>query len=277
MTFLWIFRITFNVENIVEVSANKNTMDFGTYNHTFTNSFKTLANSKENTMFSTQINRIYNDWRDYQCNYYLYMPYVNIIPLDVNEIMDRTLTVTYIFDVVSTTIKYYIKVNNVTIRTVEGNVRFSLPMSASNIAQGFANKLNGASQILQGSMEITKGVIQTGANPLATVSGVTNAVNGGFNLFKGLQDIQRPSPKVYSGNYSNTCAFYDELNCYMIIESDTILYNGIKEKYNIPDNRVAPLSTCSGYTEIDNIDLEVNATESERAKIEEMLLKGFYV
>lgn len=289
--FIDMFALPFDVAPLVINSMSRNKMDFGTYEHTFTNTYKVISKPKEITMFSTKINPIFNDWRDYQLNISLYLPYCNIIALPVEDIMNNLLTCTFIFDITSCTIKYFIKVDNITILTCEGVVRYELPLSASNNIQGFRQKLGGASQIINSSINYNNTQINTAVGTIGAAlnedwEGVANEYlnqrqskyNLALGIAKGVIDIKRPTPKNYSGNYSSSCAFYDELNAYLIIEQANLIYSdSIKNNFNLPDNRVSTLSSCHGYTEIDYIDLQSSCTQSERDSIINLLSNGFYV
>lgn len=284
--FIDMFALPFNVENVVETSSSSHTMDFGTYSHTFDNNFKTIKGAKEFTMCTATIPPFYDDWRDYQCTMYLYLPYVNFIELNIDEFFNKILKVTAIFDVASATIKYFIKVDNVTVQTVEGSVRVGLPLSASNNVQGFMQKIGGASQIIQGVQSNFNNKVQGLENGLTgNIGGAIGNVasdpsvkfNVVTNIIGGVREIMRPTPKIYSGNYSSSCAFYDELQCYIVIERPNMLYDTkIINQYNLPDNRVSTLATCSGYTLIDNIDLNVNCSEDIRQEILQILYNGVY-
>lgn len=286
--FIDLFALPFEVTPLVINSIAKNKMDFGTYEHTFSNTFKIISRPKEVTMFSTKITPIFNDWRDYQLSFSLYLPYCNFIHLPLDEIMNGTLSCTFVFDVASATVKYFIKSNNITIQTVEGSVRYGLPLSASNNLQGFMQKFGGASQIVGSSLNYRDTKINSSADILGAgskgdVGGVFKGyyaqqrakLDLGVGIAKGVVDIMKPTPKEYSGNYSNSCAFYDELEAYLIIEQADIVYPAeIQKTYNLPDNRVANIGSCTGYFEASNVEVVGNATAGEKAEIINLLASG---
>lgn len=287
--FIDMFALPFEVSPIVTDKHNRHNMDFGTYEHTFENSFNIISKPKEIMMFETDINTIFKDWRDYQLNIYLYLPYCNIISLPVDMIMNKSLRCTFVFDVVSCCIKYFIKSANVTIMTVEGSVRYGLPLSASNNLQGFMQKLGGASQIISAKQEYEGGVYNMAGSIGKLAEGDAEGIGGlikskhqvqnsYFTLGKGIANILKPTPKEYNGNYSNSTAFYDELSAYLIIEQANIMYpTNIISNYNLPDNRVAKISTCTGYAQFSNVELETSATITEQEEILSLLASGVIV
>lgn len=263
------FALPFTLNEFRDVQANTD-MYFGNYRHTFSNSYNLIIrNNRLKNVFSTFITPIYNDWRDYLTNVYIYLPFVNIQPLQYEEIVNKTLSCQVGVDIATGTIKYYLRSNGVVIQTFEGCVRQTMPISSNDSYSASMNKIGGASQILQ-ALPSTATSIATG-----NVGGVVGGVGG---LFGGGMDILKQTPHATTGNYSSATAFFDELNTYLIYEQTNVLYgDNIKEQYNLPDNRVGYLNSCNGYTVIDDIELNISASEDIRNDIKTLLSNGVYI
>lgn len=293
-----LFALPFTIAEFRDVQSN-NDMYFGNYKHTFSNSYNLIIrNNKLKTVFSTFIAPVYNDWRDYLTNVYIYLPFVNIQPLNYNEIVGKTLSCQVAVDIATGNIKYFLRVNGVVIQTIEGTVRQTLPISATDSYSSTMNKIGGASQILQGVVGagVGGGSIYNSATKMCTVGRGKKAYNvndpdiygmiGGFggvgggigSIASGMMQIIKEPPRNVSGNYSSATAFFDELNAYLIYEQTNVLYNeNIINQYNLPDNRVNYLSSCNGYTVVDDIELNISASEDIRNDIKTLLSNGVYI
>lgn len=286
-----LFALPFSIDYFV-TKQSENRMFFGSYDKTFNNSFNKIVRTNIlKNVFNTFISPTYNDWRDYMCNVYIYLPYVNIQPLDINEIMNKNLSCKVGVDVTTGSIKYYLFANGVMIKTIEGNVRQNLPMSATDYYGASMNKIGGASQVLSGAISVSsigasfgskainnrqlaKKGLETQENNL-NIGGIMGGVN---NMFNGFNEIVKDPPKSVSGNYSSSSAFFDEINAYLIFERMNILYpQAITNKYNLPSNYYGKLGACHGYTEINNIDLIIDCDETIKENILAILNSGFYI
>lgn len=202
----------------------------------------------------------FNDFRDYApyTKIDLYLPFVGMVTLNPDEVMDSTLKLEYRFELLSGNFNASIKVQknllNSELYNYSGNMAISLPLTSSNW-------MNVYSSILRSSATITSGLLTSNVGQIA--SGVTNiALNS--------------TPTVRNGNLSGNSGFCSNLSAYAIITrciSD--VPDNYTELHGHPTNKYINLSECQGFTKIVNIDLNISgATNSELEEITTLLQTG---
>lgn len=286
-----LFALPFNPKPFCTTSVS-NTMFYGLYSVQMQNSFdEIVSNNNILTMFSTPIVGQFKDWRDYEQRYYLYLPYVGITAIDIEKFMYKTMTCKVQVDVRTGTVKYYLLSNNTVVDTFEGSVRLSMPIIGTNNFAATMSKIGAVSNIatsvvgtatagvgaLAGSEQGLKGGIDESVGKFASksVGGLASTI--GSNI-ENISTLTGASPKHCSGNFSSQTAMFDELTAYLIIDSADIVYpDNIKTEYNLPDNRVATLSSCKGYTQADLVKLQTSANENEQAEILSILQGGIII
>lgn len=261
------YHISFNPSLWVN-GFDTNRIMFGSYLADLTTSIKQIdANNTIVNIASVPISALYNDFRDYYTNYYLYLPYVGTIKLDIEKYLGKQLTIKAFFNIYTGELKYYLCSNSVNIDMYSASVKESLPLISTNAYANATAKLSSVGQIPQTVGE-TVGEVASGHLPF---NGAMAIGNIGLNLTKA-------PTKTLCGGFSGGSSVMDSLDIILFIETNQMQYTeNMKTLYNIPDNRVDKISSCSGYTECDNIDLKCNCSESEYNNIIALLSGGFYV
>lgn len=187
----------------------------------------------------------------------IYLPYIGARPIDIDDVMKKSVHVVYHIDILSGACCAYVKCGESVLYTFVGQCTASIPITGND----WTNVINGALSIAAsvGSMIATGGATA----PMAINSIASSAVNnlkpqieksGSISGVGGMLGIQTPYLILTRPNQAKP----ENLNTYT----------------GYPSYVTASLSTISGYTEIDNIHLEnVPATEAELGEIE-TLLKG---
>lgn len=194
----------------------------------------------------------------------VYLPFIGIVQLDVDEVMGAQLNIRYTIDVYTGTCIAEIYANRSPDMTVSkilysfsGNCAQMIPLTAST-AGGLLSTLASI-----GSAAI--GVV-AGGGALAAVSGATMI---GHSLSHEMLHIG------HSGSMSSNAGILGQRKPYLIIGRrhgyDANAYNEI---YGYPCNKTIYLSNADGYTQIKAINLQSRATSAEKAEIVELLKSG---
>lgn len=239
---------------------------------------------------------IYNDFRDSYIKYLLYLPYADTIELNAQEVTGKTFNLQLFVDVRTGAIKYYLFTGATLFRTVGGQCKMSLPVSASNI-KGQA-------------MDIVKGGVAVGSTALATAShtvksaklteATTKTVGEGLHAEKvttggGLSfdvdakeltkttalnmfNLAQPNPTMVNGSYSPSTNIDDPQGVYLYKFIPDIHYNeGLKANYGIPNNEWSAIGSHRGYVEINDAKITGAIPSGYKSDIMQMLQNGIYV
>lgn len=222
------------------------------------------------TVVSRYIAPIYDDWRQYYTNYYLYLPFVGIVSLDAERYVGHTLTVRLFVDVRTANIKFYILSDDVLMEQYESSCRVSLPCSSASPYSATRSKVASAEQLLVGDTVGLVGSIASGS------------VGGGYGSVKqGVKDaynIISPIPKKSVGSFSPSTSIYDSLHVYLMTETPEIIVDeALKSNYGMPCNIWSSIGSHSGYLEVDDIRLKGAIPPDDKAEIMSALQNGIYV
>lgn len=194
----------------------------------------------------------------------LYLPFIGIVPLDVNDVMRSTINVKYGVDVFTGACLAMVYVtrdaNTVNMYQYAGVCSVEYPLSnvqASGMLSGLLATAGGiASVAVTGGMSLpAAGAIVGGA-----LSGAKRTVgrSGGFSGNSGAMGIKKP---------------------YLIIQRpQTKVAQTFPRLEGYPTNYSIKLSSCSGHVVVSSVHVEgVGATKSELIEIEELLKSGVLV
>lgn len=263
------FAIPFNASTFAQLKSS-NEVSFGSYSHTFDQNMPRLEQIAPimKQCFQTYVTGAYNDWRDWQSNYYLYLPYVGVTSIDVDKYLYKNLTCNVAVDVRTGQIKYFLLANNILVDTFETVCRVSLPISSVNNYQNAREKLDSITNVVSGGVNSLK-ALPTGQSPLGGISQFTNA----------LLDTQKLPQLNVSGNSSPSNAWLDPSYCYLLIHSPEFEYNGVVNNYNMPDNQVRQIGANRGYLVATDVILNgcSNCSEEEKNAIATALRNGVFV
>lgn len=221
------------------------------------------------TVVSRYINPIYDDWRQYYTNYYLYLPFVGIVALDSEKYVGHTLTVRLFVDVRTANVKYYILSDDVLMEQYESSCRVSLPCSSASPYSATRSKVASAEQLLKDTVTTATG-IGTG-NAGAVAGSLRNGISSAYGIIQSI-------PKKSVGSFSPSTSIYDSLHVYLMTETPEIIVDeGLKSNYGMPCNIWSSIGSHSGYLEVDDIRLKGAIPPDDKAEILNALKSGIYV
>lgn len=191
----------------------------------------------------------------------IYLPFIGIHPMTIDDIMGKPVHVVYHIDVLSGACCAYIKCGGSVLYSFVGQCSCSIPISSND----WTNVINGTISIAAsiGTMVATGGASAPMAIP-GMAATATNSLkptvekSGAMGGMGGMLAVQNPyiiltRPKQAIPAYQNTFTGY-------------------------PSFITKMLSECSGYTEVESIHLEnVPATDGELQEINDLLKSGVII
>lgn len=201
------------------------------------------------------------EWLNYQTKVTCYLPYIGFVELQIERIIDKTITLKYIYDVICGVCTACFYAGGVEFAKFSGTIAIDIPITSSNRAQVEAGLVRSA---LSGNIAAI-GNIAAGSLLTGDVMGLSKF--WGANSF------------TTKGNPSPSCDGFDEQKAFVIIDYP-VYYEptNYSHIYGYPCNLSMTIGKCNGYTEIDNVDVEgLACTESEKEMLKEILETGFYV
>ena len=191
----------------------------------------------------------------------IYLPFIGIHPMTIDDIMGKSVHVVYHIDVLSGACCAYVKCGGSVLYSFVGQCSCSIPITSND----WTNVINGTISIAAsiGTMVATGGASAPMAIP-GMAATATNSLkptvekSGAMGGMGGMLGVQNPyiiltRPKQAIPAYQNTFTGY-------------------------PSFITKTLSECSGYTEVESIHLEnVPATDGELQEINDLLKSGVII
>lgn len=195
----------------------------------------------------------------------IYLPYIGTKPINVDDIMDRVVNVTYHIDILTGSCLAFVSANGTVLYTFEGNCATALPLTSTDYSNLYKNLLTAvasggalASGIATGNAgAIIGGAVGAGLSTANSVASMKPAIQRGGNVggSSGLMGIQTP---FITFNRPKQC----------LPESQN-KFSGY------PSFITVTLSSLTGYNEIYSIHLEnISATDTEKRELESLLQGG---
>lgn len=228
--------------------------------HTCKNRYETLHCGYKH------INRFWNNARDYQTKIGIYLPFIGIRELDVDDVLDSDVYVDYKIDVITGDCTAVISVNRknssgITLEDrkvlymFDGNCSVPIPLTGADRNSLYSGVIGGAISTIGGIMS---------GNPFAAVGGVMNAVSAKPQIEK-------------SGNLGGNRGAMAFKKPYLIITRP--IPNEPKLRAQLlgkPSNRSVRVKDVKGYTVFKQVHVDTigNATDTEKAMIDNLLKSG---
>ena len=210
----------------------------------------------------------YNSYLDYApyTRAEIFLPFIGFCPLNINDIMGKSVDVTYNIDLLSGVCTAIVHANAQSLYSYSGNMAMFLPLSAGNwarmltpifgmvggvtsLAAGIGGVMSGAPLLASASMAVR------GAESIGNLDGNSVSRSGGISGNSGIM-----------GDYQPFIVVTRPIN-----DKPTTYDNNIGQTYN----KSAQLGTLSGFTVIEEAHIEgMNATDSEKQEIEQLLKEG---
>lgn len=197
------------------------------------------------------------EWLNYHTQVICYLPYIGFIELNIKEIIDKTVTLKYIYDVITGVCTACFYSNNIEICKYSGTIAIDIPITASNRAQ------------------VESGYIMSALGAIGSLlSGNLMGVAG--SAFGVLMNQKHFTTK---GSPSPSCDAFDEQKAFIIIDYP-VYYppTNYAHDYGYPCNLSMKLGNCKGFTKCANVDVDgLACTEEERAELKRLLESGVYL
>lgn len=210
----------------------------------------------------------YNSYLDYApyTRAEIFLPFIGFCPLNINDIMGKSVDVTYNIDLLSGVCTAIVHANAQSLYSYSGNMAMFLPLSAGNwarmltpifgmvggvtsLAAGIGGVIGGAPLLASTSMAVR------GAESIGNMDGNSVSRSGGISGNAGIM-----------GDYQPFIVVTRPIN-----DKPTTYDSNIGQTYN----KSARLGTLSGFTIIEEAHIEgMNATDAEKQEIEQLLKEG---
>jgi hypothetical protein len=206
------------------------------------------------------------DYVGYRCR--LFLPFVGFVTLKNEYFMGGSINVKYKFNIGDGSFIAFVSctggskpgighISGSVIGQYGGNASIQIPFQGADYATYLTQKIAGVGGLATSA--VTGNVAGVATNALTLLSSKPDMVqHNGYNASASMCGIRTP---------------------YLIIEKQVPSYSGsYNHDHGIPCNVTCPLSSISGYTEIDEIDLDgiTGATKEEIEEIETLLKTGVY-
>lgn len=193
----------------------------------------------------------------------IYLPFIGITELDINECMRGIINVKYVIDVYTGTCLAQVKItrnpdtpNGAILYTFSGNCSQQIPLTSGDATGVLRSLINAAG------------------------AGLSIASGGGIGVVAGASMIgQSLTHEMFhvghSGNLSANAGIMGQKKPYLIINRQRpYTPNNYNHYYGFPINKTVYLNNCSGFTRVKAIRLQTSATDNEREQIEQLLKEG---
>ena len=195
----------------------------------------------------------------------LYIPYVGIVPISTADFMGQTITCKMVVDITTGSCTAIVFANYIPIIYKNGNIGVEIPMTGTNSAE-YASRIAGG--LTSGATDIALGAASKSIGQV--VSGVGTIADSALSVNNTMYNT--------AGSSSPACGLWQPQNCYFIIQRPVpIVPDNYGHTVGYACNYQSTIGACSGYTQTYNVDVStINAPESEKNAIAEILNSGFY-
>lgn len=194
---------------------------------------------------------------DYETKISLFLPYVGIQPVSVDDFMRDLMHIVYRIDLLSGGFVVFVKNSKGIVHQTTGNMAYHMPVTSIDYSRMY-------SALITGSVGIAGN---------AAAGNAAGAITGAIST------IQNFHPQIQmSGNFGGNTGICSNKKPYLIIERPTpnvpANYSAIKGNTS---NVTVTLGNCSGFTQISDMRIShIVATDAEKTQILNLLTSGVY-
>lgn len=212
----------------------------------------------------------------------LYLPYIGYINLNTDEVMDKTLNVTYKVDVYNGNAVAFVLADGSIIGQYNGNCMQEVPVSSITFDDVIRNSIMLAVNVGSGLVSMGAALGGAGGNQSAQTQADMAQAQGNLvsSVGSGLVDVMTAKPRVErSGTLGSSLGLMSVQKPHLIkIIPRQSLPKDYKTICGYPSNITATLSELSGYVQVDKIHISgITGTEDERKEIIALLNGGVLI
>ena len=193
----------------------------------------------------------------------IFLPFVGFRPLDIQDVMGRTIALKYMVDILTGAAIAIVKCGDKCLYEYPCNVSYQIPLTGSNRAALYTGLINVA-------MSGLGGLARGGA-----MGAIGGAATSALNVATSAQsNVQR------SGSLASNTGILGEFTPYVVLHRPKqSMAQNFKSFKGYQANITMKLGACKGYTEVDYIHLTniSGATDTELNEIEALLKKGVII
>lgn len=209
---------------------------------------------------SIDVNEYWGAYLDYEpyTQAQIFLPYIGIRPISVDEIMGKTVSVVYHVDILTGACCCFVKCGDSVLYTYNGQCSIPIPITGANYASVVNGVIGVASSV--GSL-----VASGGASAPTAIPGIASSI------------VNQMKPQIEkSGSISGSAGVLNMQTPYLILIRPRQALPTDQNKFiGYPSLITVKLTELSGYTEVQSIHLEnIPATQEELAEIESLLEGG---
>lgn len=218
---------------------------------------------------SIKIDEYWGSYLDYSpyTKIIIYLPYIGTQPLEVDDVMNKTVNVKYRVDIVTGACVCFIIVNGVVLYQFSGSCIATIPITS----QDYKNVLTNIISLGIAGAGVASSIIATGgvSTPLATGAAYV-AANG----------VMNNKPTIAHGNSAGGTAGFMSIQIpyITITRANQCLPKSQHAFTGYPSYTTKKLSTLTGFTQVEEIQLNsLSCTDGERKEIETLLKGGVII
>lgn len=190
----------------------------------------------------------------------IYLPFIGIRALKMDDVMGKDLNVTYHVDFLSGSCVAFISCNDSVLYTFTGQLAGNVPINGNDM-----------SQVVNGAIAVTGAVVGAVATSGATLPA---------SLLSSANAVMAMKPQIErGGNASSLTGLISHQRPFLIITYPNVcLPSSQSHLEGYPSFVTKTLGDCNGYVEVYKVQLtNIEATEDEKGIIETMLKEGVFV
>ena len=205
----------------------------------------------------------------------IYLPFVGIRRLNMDEVVGKTVGVTYQFDNTSGACVVYVTVGGSVKYSYSGSCAVGIPISQSNWGQTYMAAATAAAGALAGGIGAVAGAASAGGG-LAGAKAAGSALSQGIQAGGGLSSLNAKPTISRSGSICGAASALGYPAPYLIIEyPDKAKVANPAPVTGLACGRTLSLGSLSGYNVIEHVHLDnIGATGPELEEIERLLYEG---
>lgn len=206
---------------------------------------------------SINVNEYFGNFLDYDTNVTIFLPFIGLKPLNINDVMDSNIHLVYNVDNQTGECVAFLKCNkfnqqvNSVLYSWTGNMGVQLPINARDVSTQYLALLNSAAQMTAGNYIGATNTFVNGIKPTIEKGGRMDSNAGNISVLKPYLIIERP--------------IWQKPTNYAVQQGEI-------------SNLWESISSLTGFVKFVDINVESStATDAEKEKIKDLLTEGIII